>query len=68
MVKVIIYDWIEHPDDIFVFEGEREEAEIHLRSRYMKLTKNVALGDWAVLLLTVKNRFGLHLECWEKYV
>ena len=66
MVKVIILDWINDPENTIVYEGSEQEIEIHLRSRFMKDTIKISAGNLEEILATVSSKFGIHLEAWKK--
>jgi hypothetical protein len=66
MVKVILLDWVNEPENVAVYEGTELEVEIHLRSRFMKDTMKVGAGDLDGILKVVKAKFGIHVEAWKK--
>jgi hypothetical protein len=68
MIKVTIYDWINAPDEIAVFEGTREDVEIHLRSKFLSDCKGIALGALTEILQRIGKKFGIHVEAWEKVI
>jgi hypothetical protein len=67
MIKIVLLDTvIDH--DVWVFEGTAEEAEIHLRSKFMSDTKLIKAGALNEILAAVSKRFGVVLEVWQKVV
>lgn len=67
MIKITIYD-IVNKEDVWVFEGEEAEAEIHLRSMYMKETKGIEAGKIYEILLAISKRFGIFIAAWNKVI